>query len=62
MASGGAVAGGDDTSPGAELDDISCKVAQHRLRMLAEEGGFRASRSAGSPFVMGLGSCVSATL
>ena len=44
----------------AELDDISCEVAQHRLQMLAEEGGFRASRSAGSPFVMGLGSCASA--
>jgi N-methylhydantoinase A len=24
----------------AELDDISCEVAQHRLQMLAEEGGF----------------------
>jgi N-methylhydantoinase B len=43
-----------------ELDAISCEVAQHRLQMLAEEGGFRASRSAGSPFVLGLGSCASA--
>jgi N-methylhydantoinase B len=42
------------------LDAISCEVAQHRLQMLAEEGGFRASRSAGSPFVLGLGSCASA--
>jgi len=44
----------------AELDDISCEVAQHRLQMLAEEGGYRASRSAGSPFVSGMGSCASA--
>jgi hypothetical protein len=43
-----------------DLDAISCEVAQHRLQMLAEEGGFRTSRSAGSPFVLGLGSCASA--
>lgn len=44
----------------AEVDDISSEVAQHRLQMLTEEGGYRASRSAGSPFVSGMGSCASA--
>jgi N-methylhydantoinase B len=43
-----------------DIDSLSCEVAQHRLEMLAEEGGVRASRSAGSPFVQGRGSCASA--
>lgn len=34
-------------------DSLSCEVAQHRLALLAEEGGIRAARSAGSAFVSG---------
>ncbi len=46
---------------GPELfDALSCEVAQHRLTMLAEEGGLRAARSAGSAFVSGNSSVASA--
>jgi N-methylhydantoinase B len=42
------------------LDSLSYEVVEHKLQMLAEEGGVRAARSAGNDFMSGRGSCASA--
>ena len=41
-------------------DSMSHEVVEHKLQMLAEEGGVRAARSAGNDFMSGRGSCASA--